>query len=139
MRFGDFAAHQEPGKSRHFPNFAVNLRGGVDHAELDIGPDIEDGDFDCADIALDGLYHRHHRLFIARIGGIGLRLVARIADRLRQCFQSVGMARATVDASRITLGGKGARDCAAGCVTGPDDQGGPFGWRCCSRFLKRAL
>ena len=117
-----FAAHQETGKGRHLPNFAIDLRRCIGDVEADIGADVEHCDFDRADVAFDTLDHCDHRVFIAGVSWVGLCLMSCTTDRLRQCLQRIGMARAAVDTRGEALGSKRFCNRAAGCVPCADNQ-----------------
>ena len=75
------AAGQEAREAGHLPDLRVDARGGLDDAEADVAADVEDGDLDRADVALDPLEQRDDLLLPAGVGPERERAAARGLDR----------------------------------------------------------
>ena len=119
---GDLAAHQEAGERTHLPHLAVHALGGLGDAEAHVGADVEDGDFDRPDVALDRRDQLGHLGLVACIGTEAARLAAVGLDAIDQRLQLVG--RAPRDAGDEAFARETARDRAAGGVTGADHERG---------------
>src|SRR3546814_11041426 len=74
----------------HLPDLGVNAQRRFGDREIHIGADVEHRDLDRADLGLDPTEQRDHRVFVARVGGEGGRLMALVADRLREGVEQVG-------------------------------------------------
>ena len=104
----------------HLPDLAVDALGRLGDAEAHVGADVEDGDLDRRDLALDVRNQRLDVDLLARVGGKAVRLAAFGADRLDQGLELVGSAPR--HARDQALAREAARDRAAGRVAGTDDQ-----------------
>ena len=88
--------------------------------EADVGADVEDGDLDRRDLALDVRDERLDVDLLARVGAEAVRLAAVGADLRDQRLELVGAAPR--DAGDEAFAREAARDRAAGRVAGADDE-----------------
>ena len=117
---GDLAAHQEPGEAAHLPHLEIDARRRLADPKANIGADVEHGDLDRPQVALDAQHELGHLLFLARIGAERLGRAAGSADRFHQRRQLVAVA--AHDRGDEALLGEAARDGAAQRVAGADHQ-----------------
>src|SRR3954466_13878467 len=88
----DLAAIQEAAEAGHLPDLVVLARGLFEDAGGHVGADVEDHRLDRADVALDLVDQRDHRLFVASIRGVGARLAAGLAYLVDERRELVGAA-----------------------------------------------
>ncbi len=87
------AAGEKAGQARHLPYLRIDLRRRLDHGKAHVGADVEDGDFERADLALDAGDERDDLRLDPRVKAERKRRAARFADRARQRLDLVEMAR----------------------------------------------
>jgi hypothetical protein len=119
-RLGDLAAHQEAGERAHLPDLAVDALGRLGDAEANVGADVEDGDLDRCDLALDVRDQRLDVELLARVGREAVRLAAVGLDLRDQRRELVGAAPR--HAGDEPFAREAACDRAAGGVAGADDE-----------------
>ena len=119
------AAHEKAAEAGHLPDLEVLARGLLEDARRHVGADVERGDLDRSDVALDLLDERDHLLLFSRVttegtgaAAVGLDLGDERAELVR---------RAPDHAGDEALAREALGDRAAGAVTGADDEGNLVG------------
>src|SRR5829696_1060076 len=117
---GGLAPGEEAGEGGHLPHLRIDAGGGLRDPETDIAADVEDGNLDRTDVALDIREQLHHLLLTASIDREGNGAAALARDRVDESGKLLcGPARHRRD---IVLAREAPRDGAAERVARADHE-----------------
>src|SRR3990167_490129 len=117
-RLGRLSRRQKAGEGRHLPDLAIDAGRGVANVEADVAADIEDEDFDLADLGLDLTEELDDLRLVAGVGAEGVDLAALLHDLRHQMLQLLGAAPRHHGGEAFA--GEAAGDGAARRIAGAD-------------------